>query len=171
MICSCIGNVHTLHCMSAQLDSYLDKTFSHSTWVGAAQVSAPLLEHCYYLYTITFIRERGYLVSCTTECIYPKCVFLFPSESERCRDCLNQCHRHPGSNCCLVLTALLKGRLADFSHLAGSGIQTSNLSVTGPKLLTAILPAIPTITCYIILPWTDCQRFMFSQASSEPAIS
>jgi hypothetical protein len=42
----------------------------------------------------------------------------------------------------LGLSALLKGTLTDFFfHLVGLGIQTSNLLVTGTRLLITRLPA------------------------------
>lgn len=60
-----------------------------------------------------------------------------------------------GSNCCSGLTASLKGRTADFFHLAGSGFRTRDLAVTGPMLLTVTLHATEGTIINISL-WFSC---------------
>ena len=72
-------------------------------------------------------RERGYLVSCTTECIQPKCVFQLLRIREVQGAALIGVHVIGARGAGVVgwLTALLKGRAADFMVRAFSPVPWS----------------------------------------------
>lgn len=96
----------------------------------------------YSCMSLITVREMGYLLSCTTECIPPKC-FLYLTQPSIC---LNRRPRHRclGRSCCWGLTALLQGRTVEFSTLPAQGFR--NLLVTGLMPLTARLPAQTLLT-------------------------